>query len=155
MEQGISGDVQTIFRFLSPEKKEEMGFFVHDVQQQDYIAFQSEEEVIEVCKKVGLDEFILKMPNKYDTKVGEGGLLLSNGQKQYKTETGIVLNWWESSKTISIQGPNGTNKDKFEDAFYKVLNGEVVSAVTQPQASFIPSAANKKIFIVKISNMSN
>lgn len=73
---------------------------------------------------------------------------LSNGQKQYKTETGIVLNWWESSKTISIQGPNGTNKDKFEDAFYKVLNGEVVSAVTHPQASFIPSAANKKIFIV-------
>lgn len=73
---------------------------------------------------------------------------LSNGQKQYKTETGIALNWWETSKTISIQGSNGTNKDKFEEAFYKVLNGETVHAMELPQATFTPSIANKKIFIV-------
>lgn len=51
----------------------------------------SEEEVINVCKKVGLDEFILKMPNKYDTKVGEGGLLLSNGQKQLIAFARVLL----------------------------------------------------------------
>ena len=51
----------------------------------------SEEEVAEVCKKVGLDEFILKMPNKYDTKVGEGGLLLSNGQKQLIAFARVLL----------------------------------------------------------------
>lgn len=73
---------------------------------------------------------------------------LANSQKQYKTDTGIVLNWWETSKTISIQGPNGINKEKFEDALYKVLNGEVVSEISTPQAMFTPSAANKKIFIV-------
>lgn len=71
-----------------------------------------------------------------------------NGQKQYKTETGIVLNWWETKKTIVIQGPIGTNKDKFEDVFYRVLNGENIATVAVPQATFVPSAANKKIFIV-------
>ena len=49
------------------------------------------EEVETVCKKVGLDEFILKMPNKYDTKVGEGGLLLSNGQKQLIAFARVLL----------------------------------------------------------------
>jgi hypothetical protein len=26
--------------------------------------------------------------------------------KQYRTETGAILNWWESSKTIIFQGPH-------------------------------------------------
>ena len=49
------------------------------------------EEVQEICKKIGLDEFIDKMPNKYDTKVGEGGLLLSNGQKQLIAFARVLL----------------------------------------------------------------
>jgi ATP-binding cassette subfamily B protein len=49
------------------------------------------EEVDEVCKKIGLDQFINEMPNKYDTKVGEGGLLLSNGQKQLIAFARVLL----------------------------------------------------------------
>jgi len=51
----------------------------------------SEEEVREVCSRIGLDEFILKMPNKYETKVGEGGILLSNGQKQLIAFARVLL----------------------------------------------------------------
>jgi hypothetical protein len=29
---------------------------------------------------------------------------LPNGQKQYRTENGAILNWWESSGTINFQG---------------------------------------------------
>lgn len=49
------------------------------------------EEVEDVCKKIGLDEFILNMPDKYETKVGEGGLLLSNGQKQLIAFARVLL----------------------------------------------------------------
>lgn len=42
----------------------------------------AEEEIYEVCKLVCLDEYIEKLPNKYDTIVGEGGVNLSGGQKQ-------------------------------------------------------------------------
>ena len=49
------------------------------------------EEVKEVCKKIGLDEFVEKMENKYDTRVGEGGLMLSNGQKQLIAFARVLL----------------------------------------------------------------
>jgi len=73
---------------------------------------------------------------------------LPNGQKQFKTETGICLNWWETKKTIMIQGPDGENKQRFEDAFYKVLNNIDVLPMQNVQSDFVPSIANKKIFIV-------
>lgn len=42
----------------------------------------SEDEMIEACKIACLDEFIETLPNKYDTVLGEGGVVLSGGQKQ-------------------------------------------------------------------------
>lgn len=42
----------------------------------------TDEEMIDVCKKVGLEEFILTLPEKYDTNIGEGGYFLSGGQRQ-------------------------------------------------------------------------
>ena len=42
----------------------------------------TEEEMIEACKVACLDDFIESLPNKYDTVVGEAGVILSGGQKQ-------------------------------------------------------------------------
>lgn len=42
----------------------------------------TEDEMIEACKLACLDEFIEKLPNGYDTVVGEGGISLSGGQRQ-------------------------------------------------------------------------
>ena len=38
--------------------------------------------MIKACKIACLDEFIMSLPNKYDTIIGEGGINLSGGQKQ-------------------------------------------------------------------------
>lgn len=40
------------------------------------------EEVRQVCKKAYIDEYIMSLPKKYDTIIGEGGINLSGGQKQ-------------------------------------------------------------------------
>lgn len=42
----------------------------------------TEEEMINACKVACLDEFIMSLPDKYDTIIGEGGINLSGGQKQ-------------------------------------------------------------------------
>ncbi|APH06242.1 ABC transporter ATP-binding protein [Bacillus weihaiensis] len=42
----------------------------------------TDEEVIEAAKAANAHEFIMKLPNGYDTKVGERGVKLSGGQKQ-------------------------------------------------------------------------
>ncbi len=42
----------------------------------------TEEEVRDVCKKAYIDEYIMSLPNKYNTIIGEGGVNLSGGQKQ-------------------------------------------------------------------------
>lgn len=39
-------------------------------------------EVREVCKKAYIDDYIMSLPKKYDTVIGEGGINLSGGQKQ-------------------------------------------------------------------------
>ncbi|MBR3198722.1 MAG: ABC transporter ATP-binding protein [Bacilli bacterium] len=42
----------------------------------------TDEEIIEACKIAQLHNFIMTLPKKYDTIVGEGGVTLSGGQRQ-------------------------------------------------------------------------
>tara|TARA_B100001121_G_scaffold305723_1_gene323814 strand:- start:1157 stop:2899 length:1743 start_codon:yes stop_codon:yes gene_type:complete len=42
----------------------------------------SNDEIEKACKYAAADEFINKMPNKYETLIGENGIRLSGGQKQ-------------------------------------------------------------------------
>ncbi len=39
-------------------------------------------EIRNACKVACIDDFIMSLPEKYDTKVGENGVILSGGQKQ-------------------------------------------------------------------------
>ena len=40
------------------------------------------EEIRQVCQKAYIDDYIMSLPNQYDTIIGEGGVNLSGGQKQ-------------------------------------------------------------------------
>ncbi len=51
----------------------------------------SRDEVIAVMKQIGMHEFVLGLPNGYDTMVGDAGLSLSRGQKQQITLARAML----------------------------------------------------------------
>ncbi len=42
----------------------------------------TDEEIVTACKKACIHDYIMSLPNGYDTIVGEGGITLSGGQKQ-------------------------------------------------------------------------
>lgn len=44
--------------------------------------YASDEEVVEAAKRANIHEFIMSLPNGYDTYIGERGVKLSGGQKQ-------------------------------------------------------------------------
>ena len=51
----------------------------------------SEEEVLRVTKALGAHEFILALPNGYETQIGERGVKISGGQKQLLALARAVL----------------------------------------------------------------
>ncbi len=42
----------------------------------------SDDEILEVCSLLGIDDFVFKLPDEIDTVIGENGYNISNGQKQ-------------------------------------------------------------------------
>ena len=51
----------------------------------------SREDVENAAKKAELDEFIMRLPGKYETEVGESGLNLSSGEKQKIALARVIL----------------------------------------------------------------
>ena len=60
------------------------------------------EEVIEAAKKAAIHDFILSLPNGYDTKLSEMGDSISGGEKQ---RIGIARAFLHNSKVILLDEP--------------------------------------------------
>ena len=74
-----------IFTFLKKIGYVSQETFIFNGSIKDNITFGNEytdEEVIAAAKMANADEFICKMPDKYDTIVGDRGMKLSGGEKQ-------------------------------------------------------------------------
>ena len=64
----------------------EQDIFLFRMSVRDNIAFgrhdASHEEIVEAAKRAQADEFIIELPEKYDSMIGERGMTLSGGQRQ-------------------------------------------------------------------------
>lgn len=82
----------------------------------------TDEEVVNVSKLVGLDAFINSLELKYDTHVGEGGNLLSLGQKQLISFARALIN---DPKILILDEATSSidseSEQLIEDATKKVL----------------------------------
>ncbi|MHA2302961.1 MAG: ATP-binding cassette domain-containing protein, partial [Candidatus Thorarchaeota archaeon] len=64
----------------------EQDIFLFRMSVRDNIAFgrhdASHEEIVEAAKRAQADEFIVELPEQYDSMIGERGMTLSGGQRQ-------------------------------------------------------------------------
>ncbi|MFP4016365.1 MAG: ABC transporter ATP-binding protein [Halanaerobiales bacterium] len=84
----------------------------------------SEEEIIEAAKLVNAHQFISKLDKGYDTEVGEGGGLLSTGQKQLISFARAVISNPKIFVLDEATSSIDTEMEKIiQDAINKILTG--------------------------------
>ena len=82
------------------------------------------------CKLAELDEYIMSLPNKYDTMIGEGGINLSGGQKQRLAIARVLL---KDSKIIlfdeATSALDNENQNKIKIAIDNLVENHTIIIV--------------------------
>ena len=106
----------------------------------------SDEDVISAAKNAFADEFIEKLPNKYDTIIGEDGVRLSGGEKQRLSIARAIL---IQTPIILLDEATSSLDAETENKIQKGLNYLTKNKTTLVIAHRLSTILNsKKIFVV-------
>ena len=106
----------------------------------------SDEDVISAAKNAFADEFIEKLPNKYDTIIGEDGVRLSGGEKQRLSIARAIL---KQTPIILLDEATSSLDAETESKIQKGLNYLTKNKTTLVIAHRLSTILNsKKIFVV-------
>lgn len=96
----ITLDGKNIYQYQGEELRKSFGMvlqetWLFDGTIEENLMFGSEEatyeQMVEAAKKAHIHHFIDSLPDKYQTIIGQGGLTISNGQRQLLTITRMML----------------------------------------------------------------
>ena len=79
----------------------------------------TDKEIIEACKIAQLHDYIMTLPDKYDTLVGEGGLVLSGGQRQRLAIARALL---KKTEIILFDEATSALDNETQDSIKKAIN---------------------------------
>lgn len=81
----------------------------------------TDDEIISACKKASVHDFIMSLPNGYDTMVGELGDTLSGGEKQ---RFGLARAFLHNAPLMLLDEPTSNLDSLNEAVILKSLNEE-------------------------------
>lgn len=95
-------------------------------------------KIREACKMAEIDEYIMSLPEKYNTKIGEGGVNLSGGQKQRLAIARALL---KNSKIIlfdeATSALDNENQSKIKKAIDNLVENHTIIIVAHRLSTII------------------
>ena len=113
----------------------------------------SEEEIVRACKFAASDDFIKKLPQGYDTMIGENGIRLSGGQKQRISIARAIL---KESPIILLDEATSSLDAESEEIVQNAINNLTKNKTTLVIAHRLSTIHNAdKIFVMKNGRVIN
>mgnify|MGYP001204148726 FL=1 len=113
----------------------------------------SEEDIVKACKFAASDEFIKKLPDGYDTMIGENGVRLSGGQKQRISIARAIL---KESPIILLDEATSSLDTESEEIVQNAINNLIKNKTTLVIAHRLSTIHNAdKIFVMKNGKIIN
>ena len=107
----------------------------------------SEQDLINSCRFAAAEEFIERLPEKYDTKIGENGVRLSGGQKQRLSIARAIL---KKSPIILLDEATSSLDAESEEIVKNAIKNLTKNKTTLVIAHRLSTIHNAdKIFVVK------
>ena len=113
----------------------------------------TDEQIVKACKFAAADEFINKLPNSYNTMIGENGVRLSGGQKQRISIARAVL---KESPIILLDEATSSLDAESEEIVQNAINNLTKNKTTVVIAHRLSTIHNaNKIFVMKSGRIVN
>lgn len=100
--------------------------------------YMSLKKIRNACKLAEIDDYIMNLPNKYDTMIGEGGINLSGGQKQRLAIARALL---KQSKIIlfdeATSALDNENQSKIKQAINNLVKDHTIIIVAHRLSTII------------------